>query len=128
MAVTTLNDRSTPTNDHSEAREVWTLAVAWYLRPERPTEKRAKQAAIVDAIKCELSSVRSVATLHDLYSRDAHWCRQIGHRLFPGEWSTLGIHAATAVAFGLRYVELVTGETLRVFEPSNHWLDTLADQ
>jgi len=103
-------------------RDVWSWALSWFMRPPNSPEKRAKQAEVIDGIKWHLHSTTSIAALHELYGRDSSWCVQIARRLYPTEWATLGIHATTAAAFGLRYVELTTGKSLSARQPLPRWL------
>jgi hypothetical protein len=103
-------------------RDVWCWALSWFLKPPSSFEKRAKQAQLVEAIKVELRSIEDVEGLHDLYCRDSRWCLQLARQQFPREWPTLGVHATTAAAYGLRFVELMTARPLDAREPLPRWV------
>lgn len=103
-------------------RDVWCWALSWFLKPPSSRDKRAKQAALVEAIKAELKRVEQVEALHDLYSRDSRWCLQLARQLYPREWPTLGVHATTAAAYGLRFVELMTTRELDARDPLPRWV------
>ncbi len=103
-------------------RDVWCWALSWFLKPPTSPEKRAKQAALVQAIKSELRHVYAADDLHDLYTGDSRWCLQIARQEFPREWPTLGVHAATAAAYGLRFVEIMTGHDVDAREVLPRWL------
>lgn len=89
------------------------------------------QSVLVQAIKEEILNqltergvALSVKELHELYAENAFSLRslQIARERFPRQWSTLSIHATTAVAFGLAYVEMMTRRKLDAREPLPHWL------
>ncbi len=103
-------------------RDVWCWATSWFLKPPASFEKRAKQAQLVESIKAELRTIDQVEGLHDRYCRDSRWCLQLARQQFPREWPTLGVHATTAAAYGLRYVELLTGRTFDAREPLPRWV------
>lgn len=103
-------------------RDVWCWALSWFLKPPSSPEKRAKQAALVEAIKAELHPIEGVEGLHDMYCRDSRWCLQLARQHFPREWPTLGVHATTAAAYGLRFVELMTGRQLDARRPLPKWV------
>jgi hypothetical protein len=103
-------------------RDVWCWALSWFLKPPSSAEKRARQAQLVEAIKAELRSVATVEELHDLYCRDSRWCLQIARQLYPRDWPTLGVHATTAAAYGLRFVELMTNRPLDARDVLPRWV------
>jgi hypothetical protein len=103
-------------------RDVWCWALSWFLKPPSSVAKRAKQAALVEAIKAELRSVDAVEGLHERYGRDSRWCLQLARQQFPTDWPTLGVHATTAAAYGLRFVELMTSRSLDARQPLPRWL------
>ena len=103
-------------------RDVWCWALSWFLKPPSSYEKRAMQAALVEAIKDELRNVEQVEGLHDMYCKDSRWCLQLARQLFPADWPTLGVHATTAAAYGLRFVELMTCRPLNAREPLPRWV------
>jgi hypothetical protein len=106
----------------SGMRDVWCWALSWFIKPPSNGEKRARQALLVEAIKGELRGVELVEELHGRYCQDSRWCLQIARRLYPRDWPTLGVHATTAAAYGLRYVELMTGRRLDAREPLPRWV------
>jgi hypothetical protein len=106
----------------SGMRDVWCWALSWFLKPPSSAEKRAKQAALVEAIKAELRGVEAVEDLHELYARDSRWCLQLARQHFPRDWPTLGVHATTAAAYGLRFVELMTARSLDAKQPLPRWV------
>jgi hypothetical protein len=108
--------------ENTGMRDVWCWALSWFLKPPSSFEKRAKQAQLVEAIKRELGKVQAVEDLHELYCRDSRWCLRLARQLFPREWPTLGVHASTAAAYGLRFVELMTGRTLDARQPLPRWV------
>jgi hypothetical protein len=110
----------------SGMRDVWCWALSWFLKPPSNCEKRARQAVLVESIKLELHRVELVEELHDLYCRDSRWCLQIARQLYPRDWPTLGVHATTAAAYGLRFVELMTGRSLDAREPLPRWVSEWA--
>jgi hypothetical protein len=103
-------------------RDVWCWALSWFLKPPSSPEKRAKQAALVEAIKAELRPIEAVEGLHDMYCRDSRWCLQLARQHFPRDWPTLGVHATTAAAYGLRFVEMMTGRPLDARQPLPKWV------
>jgi hypothetical protein len=103
-------------------RDVWCWALSWFLKPPSSAEKRSHQAQLVEAIKAELRQVVTVEELHDLYCRDSRWCLQIARQLFPRDWPTLGVHATTAAAYGLRFVELMTNRRLDARDSLPRWV------
>lgn len=103
-------------------RDVWCWALSWFLKPPSSVEKRLKQAQLVEAIKGELHKVDQIEALHDLYCRDSRWCLQLARQQFPREWPTLGVHATTAAAYGLRFVELMTCRDIDAREPLPRWV------
>jgi hypothetical protein len=103
-------------------RDVWCWALSWFLKPPSNFDKRAKQAELVEAIKGDLRAINDVEGLHDRYCRDSRWCLQVARQHFPREWPTLGVHATTAAAYGLRFVELMTGQPLDARQPLPRWV------
>ena len=103
-------------------RDVWCWALSWFLKPPSSIEKRVKQASLVEVIKAELLSIDNVEGLHDLYGRDSRWCLQLARQEFPRDWPTLGVHATTAAAYGLRYVELMTRQSIDARQPLPRWV------
>lgn len=90
-------------------RDVWCWAVSWFRKPPGDPVKRARQAELIAALQAQLGGEVSSGALHARYAGDSRWCLETARRLYPGAWPTLGVHACTATAYGLRYVELVTG-------------------
>lgn len=92
-------------------RDVWGFGLAWFRRPPSSAEKRAKQAELVNALLARLRE-----EVHDLDALDEAYCGasrariQLARTLFPTEWPSLCLHAVSGTAFGLRYVELITGQ------------------
>ncbi|HEV8634109.1 MAG TPA: hypothetical protein VG370_07705 [Chloroflexota bacterium] len=107
-------------------RDVWCWALSWFLKPPANGQKRARQALLVESIKRELQKVQAVEELHDRYCQDSRWCLQIARQLFPQDWPTVGVHATAAAAFGLRFVELMTGRSLDAREPLPRWVSEWA--
>ncbi|TAK20143.1 MAG: hypothetical protein EPO26_18780 [Chloroflexota bacterium] len=103
-------------------RDVWCWALSWFLKPPSSPDKRSKQAALIELIKCELRRVESVEALHDLYSQDSRWCLQLARNHFPRDWPSLGVHATTAAAYGLRFVELMTRRDLDARDVLPRWV------
>lgn len=98
--------------ERGEMRDVWVWSLDWFRRPASNPDRRAKQTEIVAAILGGLRAVETVAGLHLLYAQDSRWCTEIARERVGDDWRAIGVHAATATAFGLRYVELVTGRDL----------------
>lgn len=96
----------------SEPREVWLWSLSWLLKPPTSAEKRARQTALIGALVADLRAVDTIPGLHDRYTSDSRWCLAIARRMFPVEWPTVGVHACTAAAHAIRYVELLTRKTL----------------
>ena len=63
-----------------------------------------------------------VEGLHDMYCKDSRWCLQLARQLFPADWPTLGVHATTAAAYGLRFVELMTCRPLDARQALPRWV------
>lgn len=113
-------------------RDVWIWALSWFSKPPSDAAKRSKQAALIQAIKDQLAhegSVeeigavwRRIGGLHDLYCQDSRWCLQLARQMFPREWPQMGVHACTAAAYGLRYVEMMTGKRLDAREPMPRYI------
>lgn len=103
-------------------RDVWCWALSWFLKPPSSHDKRAKQAELVEAIAAELRRVDAVEALHEMYGRDSRWCLQLARQHFPRDWPTLGVHATTAAAYGVRFVELMTGRRLDARQPLPRWV------
>jgi hypothetical protein len=120
------SEQSRYEGDHREnvagMRDVWCWGLSWFLKPASNPEKRAKQAQLVEDIKAELRAIEAVGELHELYCRDSRWCLQIARKDFPRDWPTLGVHATTAAAYGLRFVEVMTGRQLDAREPLPRWV------
>lgn len=107
----------------NEMREVWSWALSWMLRPSSLPELRAKQQKLIEAIHTKLAEVESPEVLQHLYLHDSGWeFTIIAKNLYPTDWAILGIHATTAAAFGLRYVELQTGKKLDATKELPRWL------
>ncbi len=104
--------------------EIWIWALSWFSKPPQSPAKRMKQAVLVEVIKGEFAAQlekrgisEDMSGLHSLYRADSAWALQIARREFPRDWPTLGVHATTAAAFGLRHVELMTGKTIDARQP-----------
>lgn len=93
-------------------RPVWAWSLDWFRKPSSNPERRVKQTELVAAILGALRRVETVEALHLLYQADNRWCAEMALQLFHDEWRAIGVHATTATAYGLRYVELVTGRRL----------------
>jgi hypothetical protein len=100
--------------DRTGCRLVWSWALGWLVRPPVDPDKRAKQATLVAAIAGGLRDVDTVADLlarYDDPENGRHYLA-IARGVYPGEWPALGIHACTAAAYGVRFVELQTRQRL----------------
>lgn len=113
---------SAPARNTTAMRDVWCWALDWFTKPPTNAERRAKQAIVVQAIKAELASIDAVADLHDRYARGSGWSLDVARRCYPDDWRALGVHAATAAAFALRYVELMVGRPLDATQPLPAWV------
>ena len=98
--------------DTAGLRDVWGWALSWFRKPPPFQDKRDRQAAIVTAILHELRLEPTVPDLHHRYRDGNHWALLVARRACPEDWPTLGVHACTAAAYGLRYVELATGAAI----------------
>lgn len=103
-------------------RDVWDWAISWFYKPPSSWEKRVKQKILVEAIKTELSIVSEIPLLHNLFCSDSRWSLLLVREFFPKDWPTLSIHATTAAAYGLRFVELMTGKELDARKPLPIWV------
>jgi hypothetical protein len=102
------------TREDTEMRPVWSWALSWFRMAPSDTGRRLRQAALVARLKAELATVENVPGLHERYHEASRWTVPLAREHFPQEWPLLGIHACTAAAFALRYVEIVTGQRLQV--------------
>lgn len=103
-------------------RDVWSWALSWLTRPPADAQKRAKQMTLVEGLTTRLRDLDTVAGLHERYCRDSRWCLLTAEELFPRDWPTLGVHACTGAAYGLRYVELMTARRLDATAPLPTWV------
>ena len=115
-----LDERSNP--NLTGMRDVWCWALSWYVKPPPSAEKHAQQAALIEAIKAGLQDIEIVEALHERYCADSRWCLNLARTMFPREWSRLGVHATTAAAYGLRYIELMTNRAIDAREPLPRWV------
>jgi hypothetical protein len=117
-----VDDKVMETREETGMRDVWSWSLSWFRDTPTSKEKRARQAALVTAIKRELAGIGTVPDLHDRYCQDSRWVLLLARERFPREWPTLGMHACTAAAFALRYVELVTGADLDATYSLPRWV------
>lgn len=113
-----MND--TTVNEY-DMRDVWSWALSWFRKPPKSVDKRARQALLVAAIKDELAGLETIPDLHHHYCADSRWVVTLARREFPRDWPTLGVHACTAAAYGIRHVEILTDTTLNPREPLPAW-------
>lgn len=121
-------ERELPIND-SSIRNSWACALDWYRKPY-DSVKRSKQAKLIEAIKdgIEPQLIRSglplnnVPALHRLYESNSTWTVQMARNLYPGEYPTLSVHASSATAFGLKYVEYMIDRKLDAQQPLPSWI------
>lgn len=110
-------------NQNTGMRDVWCWALSWYRKPPSSADKRARQARVIAAVlaECRTATTPGDLTARYLDAKTAHRCVAIAAGVEPATWPTLGVHACTAAAFGIRYVELATGATI---DPAAlpHWL------
>jgi hypothetical protein len=112
-ALEALEKPTVNTNDtETGMRDVWSWALSWFRKPPSSPAKRLKQAQLVAIYLEMIRDAEDVPSLHAHYCADSRWALTAAKALFPREWPTLGIHATTAAAFGVRYVELMTGARL----------------
>jgi hypothetical protein len=100
--------------DRTGCRLVWSWALGWLVRPPVDPDKRAKQATLVQAIAGGLREVPTVADLHARYDDPdggRRWLA-LAKDLYPREWPRLGVHACVGAAYGVRFMELQTGQRL----------------
>jgi hypothetical protein len=102
-------------------RDVWSWSLSWFIKPPQSPAKRAKQAALVEGIKGCLADCATPGALHARYAAGTHFALAVARSMHPRDWTALGIHACTAAAFGLRYVELMTGKTIDARLPLPRW-------
>lgn len=112
----------TTRTDDPGMRDVWCWALSWLRRPPVSDDKRRAQLALVEAIKERLRDQSTTADLDARYAADRRWCLELARARFPRRWPTLGVHACTAAAYGLRAVELLTGRSIDATAPLPPWL------
>lgn len=120
-----------PTNPNlpenpNEIRDVWRWALSWYVKPPSSLEKRTKQTFVVTEILAKLREIEEPRALIELYSRSNIWCIKLTKEKYPGEFTTLGIHAITAVAYGLRFIEMSTNRRFNNLQILPEWIGELA--
>jgi hypothetical protein len=100
--------------DRTGCRLVWSWALGYLRKPPADPARRAKQRVLVAVLAGDLRDVDTVAGLHARYAdpEQARHCLAIARGVYPGEWPALGIHACTAAAYGVRFVELQTRQRL----------------
>jgi hypothetical protein len=100
--------------DRTGMRAVWSWALGYLRKPAADPDRRAKQRVLVAVLAGDLRDVDTVAGLHARYAdpEQARHCLAIARGIYPGEWPALGVQAVTAAAYGVRYVEIVTGQRL----------------
>lgn len=108
-------------NPH-EMRDVWSWGLSWLARSTTAIERRNKQREITKAIHEHLKRIDSMEALDDLYARDSRWCIYVARTLYPNDWESLGVHATSSAAFGIRYVELATGKDIDARNNLPKWI------
>jgi hypothetical protein len=101
-----------PNASNAPMRDVWSWALGWHRRPPTSRDKRDKQSILIGHYLAVLRAVDTPAALHAHHAADQRWAVNLARATFPREWTALGIHACTAAAYGLRYVEMQTCKTL----------------
>ena len=106
-----------------EMRDDWSWAMSWFVRPsEKVSERREMQARLIEAVKAGLQDSVTAVGLNERYSGDSSWVYKLARGMFPAEWAKLGVHACTAVAYGLRYTEIMMGLEIDAREPMPVWM------
>ncbi|MBI2942193.1 MAG: hypothetical protein HYY04_17310 [Chloroflexi bacterium] len=105
-----------------QMRPRWSEALWRYLRAPRLTAQRERQADVIDAIKQQLVDITSPADLCIHYQTSLSLCQQVADALYPDDPFLADLHRTRDVAYGLRYVELVTGRPLSAFDSLPAWL------
>ena len=113
-------------SERVECRDVWSWALSWLMTETLAVERRRMQREVVASIAQALSQVDAVQDLHELYQGDSRWCVELARLRFPKDWASLGVHATSAAAFGVRYVELVTGRPIDARQPLPRWISEWA--
>ena len=103
-------------------RDVWSWALSWFVKPPSDPQKRARQTVLIEAIVQQLRGLDTVGDLHTWYTADTRWTLETAKQLYPRDWPTLGVHACTGAAYGLRYVEIQTGQRLDARQPLPTWI------
>ena len=99
----------------------WDEGIAWALRaPGSPLSSRRLRA--IDQVRAELRAIADWRALV-LHSGQEGLGRaeQLAER-DPDVWMGLDAEAVTAAAYGLRYVELMTGRDIDPTRPLPYWL------
>lgn len=86
------------------------------------TDQRERQADVIEAIKQQLTDVHSIHQLRVHYQTSAALCDQIVKALYPDDPFLADPHRTRDVAYGLRYVELVTGRRMNAFDSLPSWI------
>jgi len=106
----------------TEMRQRWSEALWRYVHAPRLTDQRARQADVIEAIKQQLNTVESTSLLWRHYQSSAAMCEQITTALYPEEPFLADPHRTRDVAYGLRYVEIVTGRRMSAFDGLPSWI------
>jgi hypothetical protein len=102
----------------------WSESLWRFSRAPRNTESRARQVEVIAAIRDLLDPVRSTATLAAHYRADTSvsLARSVAETLHPDDPALRDQRRTRDVAYGLRYVELLTGANLDPTLGLPYWL------
>ena len=103
-------------------RQRWSEALWRFARAPKMTDQRERQADVIEAIKQQLDDVCTVQQLRVHYQTSAALCDQIVRALYPDDPFLADPHRTRDVAYGLRYVELMTGRRMSAFESLPSWI------
>lgn len=107
-------------------RDVWKSALEWYIYNNDSAQKE-KYAALVMAVKQQLSHITNKGDLFRHYMTVDGLCEKVAKEMYPGEF-WLDARRTEDVAYGLRCLELSTGRKMDITRkaPSRWLLETVA--
>lgn len=105
-------------------RHEWSESLWRFRRAPRNTASRGRQVEVIAAIRDLLDPIRSTATLaaHYRAATSVAAARSVAKELHPDDEVLRDLRRTRDVAYGLRYVELLTGADLDPTLGLPYWL------
>ncbi len=113
---------------------LWSKSLHWFDKQPLSTPKNRKRAMLVQVIKSELLFIEESEVmrcgsildrnglLHTTYHQDLRWCLVIADDLYHRDWPTLDMRRSIAAAYGLKFIENMTGKNINATLPLPRWI------